>query len=41
MRIKELIAILRSFDYYTDSPCQYKRKSIDESSENIDSDVRV
>ena len=29
VRIKEIIANLRSFDFYTNSPCQYQRKCVE------------
>ena len=29
VRIEEIIANLRSFDFYTNSPCQYQRKCVD------------
>lgn len=29
VRIKEIIANLRSFDFYTNSPCQYQKKCVD------------
>ena len=41
MRIKEMIATHRSFDCQTNSPCQYERKCIEKSMENMDVDVRV
>ena len=41
IRIKEMIAILRSFDYYTNSLCYYQKKFIDKGLENMDTDVRV
>ena len=37
LRKKEVIANLRSFDCYTNSPCQYQKKGM----ENVDADVRV
>ena len=41
MRTKEMIATWRVFDCSTNSPCQYWRKCIDESMENVDTGVRV
>ena len=41
MRIKEMTANLRSFDLQINSPCQYQKKHIEKSVENIDNDVRV
>ena len=41
MRIKKMIANPRTFDYYTNSPCQYQTTSIEKCMENIDTDVRV
>ena len=29
VRIKEMIVNLRSFDFYTNSPCQYQRKCVE------------
>ena len=40
-RIKEMITTYRSFDCQTNSPCQYERKCIEKSMENMDVDVRV
>ena len=41
LRKKEVIAKLRSFDCYTNSPCQYQKKGIQKRMENVDADVRV
>ena len=41
MRIKEMINTLRGFDCLTNSPCQYHRKCIENSVENMGTDVRV
>ena len=41
MRIKEMTANLRSFDLQINSPCQYQKKHIGKSVENMDNDVRV
>ena len=41
MRIKKMITNPRTFDYYTNSPCQYQTTSIEKCMENIDTDVRV
>ena len=41
MRIKEMTANLRSFDLHINSPCQYPKKHIEKSVENMDRDVRV
>ena len=41
MRIKEMIASLRSFDCKTNSPCQYQKKYIEKIIENMDADVRI
>ena len=41
MRINEMITTQRSFDCSTNSPCQYQRKCIGKSMENMDADVRV
>ena len=41
MRTKEMIATWRVFDRSTNSPCQYWRKCIEQSVENVDTDVRV
>ena len=41
VRIKEMIVNLRSFDFYTNSPCQYQRKCVEKSLENMHADVRV
>ena len=41
MRIQRIIANPRSFDYQMISPCQYQKKCIEESMENVDVDVRV
>ena len=40
-RIKKMIANPRRFDCYMNSPSQYQRISIEESMENIDTDIRV
>ena len=34
-----MIANLRGFDCYTNSPCQYQRKCTEKSMENLDTDV--
>ena len=34
-----MITNLRSFDCFMNSPCQYQRKSIEKSRENIDIDI--
>ena len=39
MRIKKMIANPRTFDYYTNSPCQYQTTSMEKCTENIDTDV--
>ena len=36
MRMEEMIANLRNFDCYTNSPCQYHRKRIVNRTENKD-----
>ena len=41
MRIKEMIANLKSYDCKTNSPCQYQRKCIAKSVENMDAGVKV
>ena len=41
MRIKEMTANLRSFDLQINSPCQYQKKHIEKSVQNMDCDVRV
>ena len=41
MRIKKMIANLGSSDCYMNSPCQYQKISVEKSTENIDTDVRV
>ena len=41
MRIEEVITKLRSFDCYTNSPCQYLRKCQGKSIENMDTDVKL
>ena len=41
MRIKKMTANLRSFDLQINSPCQYQKKHIEKSVENIDNNVRV
>ena len=41
MRTKEMIANWRVFDCSTNSLCQYWRKCIEESMEDMDIDVRV
>ena len=41
MRIKEMINTLRGFECLTNSPCQYQRKCIENSVENMGTDVRV
>ena len=38
---KEMIANLRSFDCYMNSPYQYQRKFIEKSAENMDTDIRM
>ena len=39
MGIKEMTANLRSFDLQINSPCQYQKKHIEKSVENMDNDV--
>ena len=41
MRIKEMITNVRSFDLQINSPCQYQKKYIEKSMENLDTNVRV
>ena len=41
MRIKEMITNTRSFDLQINSPCQYQKKQIEKSMENVDTDVWV
>ena len=41
VRIKEMIANWRSFDWQTNSPCQHLRKCIKNSMENMHTDVKV
>ena len=41
MRIKEMIANLRSFDLQMNSPCQNQKKHTEKGLENMDTDVRV
>ena len=41
MRIREMISNLRSFDCYTNSPCQYQWKCIEKSKEKTETDVRI
>ena len=41
MRIKEMITNTRSFDLQISSPCQYQKKQIEKSIENVDTDVWV
>ena len=41
MKIKEMIANLRSFDLQVNSPCQYQKMHIEKSIQNMDTDVRV
>ena len=41
MRIKEMITNTRSFDLQINSPCQYQKKYIEKSMENVDTDVWV
>lgn len=38
---KEMIAKLRNFDFNTNFPCQYQRKSREKIMENMDTNVRV
>ena len=40
-RIEEMIINLRSYNYVTNSPCQYQRKCIESSLENMDTEVWV
>ena len=37
--MKKMITNLRSFDCFMNSPCQYQRKRIEKSRENIDIDI--
>ena len=39
--MKKMINNLRSFDCFMNSPCQYQRKRIEKSRENIDIDIGV
>ena len=41
IRTKEVIANQSSFDCSRNSPCLYQRKCIENSMENMDTDVRV
>ena len=41
MRIKEMIANLRSFDPQMNSPSRYQKKHVEKSIENMDTDLRV
>ena len=41
MRIQEMITNLRSFDCYTNSPCQYPTNWIEKSMENLETSVRL
>ena len=41
MKIKEMIANLRSFDLKMNFPCQYQKTHIEKSIQNVDTDVRV
>ena len=41
MRIKEMPDNLRSFNLQMNSPCQYQKKHVQKSMENIETDVRV
>ena len=41
MRMKKIIANPRSFNLHMNSPCQYQKKHMDESIENMDTDFRV
>ena len=41
MRIKEMPDNLRSFDLHLNSPCQYQKKHVEKSMENMETDVRV
>ena len=41
MRMKKVIANLRGFDCYMNSPFQYQRTSVEKSIENMETDVRV
>ena len=40
-KIEEMIINLRSYNYVTNSPCQYQRKCIESSLENMDTEVWV
>lgn len=39
--MKWMITSLRNIDCWIDSPCQFQRKCIDKSMENMDADLRV
>ena len=41
MRIKEMPDNLRSFDLHMNSPCQYQKKHVEKSMENMETDVGV
>lgn len=41
VRIKEMITNLKNFDHLANSSCQYQRKCINESTENMNTNVRV
>ena len=36
-----MIANLRSFDFQINSPCQWQKKRMEKSIENMDTDIRV
>ena len=41
MRIKEMIANLRSIDLQINSPYPYQKKNTEESMKNVDTDARM
>ena len=41
MRINEMIGNLISFDLQINSPCQYQKRHMEKSRENMDTDVRM
>ena len=41
MRINEMIGNLISFDLQMNSPCQYQKRHMEKSRENMDTDFRV
>ena len=40
-RIKEIIGKVAIFDCYTNFPCQYRSRCVEEVMENVDIDARV